>query len=123
MATRIPDFEREKDFLQMLPDLSQLDPNDPRNANLLRLRDMILPSEFLHNRFRTVESFFQLCFATRQGIYADNRSAPQRRFLSIRMSETLLARAGRTKECVCLIHKPHVRAGASRSRGDTSLSV
>jgi hypothetical protein len=69
----LPDFEREKDFLQMLPSLTSIDPNDPRNANLLRFRDMVLPSEALYNRFRTAEHCFQLCFATPQGLLVDYR--------------------------------------------------
>lgn len=69
----LPDFEREKDFLQMLPSLTGLDPNDPRNANLLRFRDMVLPSEALYNRFRTAEHCFQLCFAAPQGLLVDYR--------------------------------------------------
>lgn len=70
----LPDFEREKDFLQMLPNLSLIDPNDPRNANLLRFREMVLPSgDVLYSRFRTVEHCFQLCFATPQGLLIDYR--------------------------------------------------
>jgi hypothetical protein len=57
----------------MLPSLTSIDPNDPRNANLLRFRDMVLPSEALYNRFRTAEHCFQLCFATPQGLLVDYR--------------------------------------------------
>lgn len=69
----LPDFEKEKDFLLMLPDLDHVDPNDPRNANLLRFRDIMLPSDYLNDRFRTAENYFQLCFFNKQGLYADHK--------------------------------------------------
>jgi hypothetical protein len=59
--------------MQMLPNLSHVDPNDPRNANLLRFKEILLPSEFTHSRFRTVENYFQMCFASNQGIFLDYR--------------------------------------------------
>ncbi|GMI38844.1 hypothetical protein TrCOL_g10233 [Triparma columacea] len=56
------DFARERDFLGMLPKLATIDPNDPRNANLFRLGDMLLPSQKSADVFRTVESSLQSAF-------------------------------------------------------------
>lgn len=49
------EFARERDFLSILPKLTTVDPNDPRNANLFRLSDMLLPSEKSKDVFRTLE--------------------------------------------------------------------
>ena len=49
------EFARERDFLVMLPDLATCDPNDPRNANLFRLSEMLLPSQKSKDLFRTLE--------------------------------------------------------------------
>jgi len=56
------DFARERDFLQMLPKLSTIDPNDPRNANLFRLKDMLLPSQKSKDVFRTLEGEIEMIF-------------------------------------------------------------
>jgi len=44
-ASKPPEFARERDFLRLLPKLSTIDPNDPRNGNLLRLKDMLSSGE------------------------------------------------------------------------------
>lgn len=37
----IPDFAREADFLRLLPRGADIDPNDPRHGNLMRLRGLL----------------------------------------------------------------------------------
>lgn len=37
----IPDFARELDFLRLLPRGADIDPNDPRSGNVLRLRGLL----------------------------------------------------------------------------------
>jgi coiled-coil and C2 domain-containing protein 2A len=49
------EFARERDFLSMLPKLTTCDPNDPRNTNLFRLSEMLLPSQKSQDVFRTLE--------------------------------------------------------------------
>ena len=56
------DFALERDFLSMLPKLNTVDPNDPRNANLFRLGDMLLPHQKSADVFRTNEKELQSSF-------------------------------------------------------------
>ncbi|GMH56876.1 hypothetical protein TrST_g14083 [Triparma strigata] len=60
--TKPAEFARERDFLSILPKLTTVDPNDPRNANLFRLSDMLLPSEKSKDVFRTLERELQSSF-------------------------------------------------------------
>jgi hypothetical protein len=46
----------------MLPKLSTCDPNDPRNSNLFRLSEMLLPSQKSKDVFRTLERELQAVF-------------------------------------------------------------
>ena len=59
---RPAEFARERDFLGMLPKLATIDPNDPRNANLFRLGDMLLPSQKSSDVFRTIEPALHSAF-------------------------------------------------------------
>lgn len=37
----IPDFAREADFLRLLPRGAEIDPNDPRHGNVMRMRGLL----------------------------------------------------------------------------------
>jgi len=80
----VPDFAREQQFLQLLPSLDDLDPNDPRNAQILRFKDILLPSETKHNYFRTWEAAQIAIFRDPQGLpynYAQKFREPCRHTL------------------------------------------
>lgn len=48
-----PEFATERDFFAMILNLQTIDLNDPRNANLLMLGDILLPSQKSKEMFRT----------------------------------------------------------------------
>jgi hypothetical protein len=66
----IPDFAREADFLRLLPSETEMDPNDPENVRLIRLRELAIPKDGtpIQDRFMTWEAEQALLFrSTRPG--------------------------------------------------------